>query len=248
VPPGSDSGLPPQGRTPGHRANRGGWTGRLVAVASVRVTCSEARKRLSDSLLRLEGTRTPAWTTAPGRAALPKRELEIARLAATGLVNRGIAARRYLSHRTVENKLYAVGETLGVTGRAELAQALEGWSLDDLAGNRRVRLRGHEGLLTPVDRPGTNRYVAAGRFRGSSLLRRPGRTGSGLARRGSGGPSRRPAGAANGGRPGSAVGRPQRRVRLPARRARPRRRARRAALPTHRARGPRPWRGVPHAR
>jgi DNA-binding NarL/FixJ family response regulator len=36
-----------------------------------------------------------------------------------------IAERLYLSHRTVENKLYAVYEKLGVHGRAELAEALD---------------------------------------------------------------------------------------------------------------------------
>jgi len=36
------------------------------------------------------------------------------------------SARLYLSHRTVENKLHAVYEKLGVEGRAELAEALEG--------------------------------------------------------------------------------------------------------------------------
>ncbi|MGH3513465.1 MAG: helix-turn-helix domain-containing protein, partial [Pseudonocardiaceae bacterium] len=52
-------------------------------------------------------------------------ELEIARLAAAGLANREIAARLCLSHRTVENKLHAAYEKLGVPGRAELARALE---------------------------------------------------------------------------------------------------------------------------
>lgn len=53
------------------------------------------------------------------------RELEIARLAAAGLANKEIAARLCLSHRTVENKLHAAYEKLGVQGRAELARTLE---------------------------------------------------------------------------------------------------------------------------
>jgi DNA-binding NarL/FixJ family response regulator len=75
---------------------------------------------------RCEGARTPALaTTARARAALTARELEIARLAAAGLASREIAERLYLSHRTVENRLYAVYEKLGVAGRSELASALE---------------------------------------------------------------------------------------------------------------------------
>lgn len=69
-----------------------------------RATASERRSRALAA--RSEGARTPSLATAaPARAALTTRELEIARLAATGLANREIAARLYLSHRTVENKL-----------------------------------------------------------------------------------------------------------------------------------------------
>jgi DNA-binding CsgD family transcriptional regulator/type II secretory pathway predicted ATPase ExeA len=86
-----------------------------------------AERRSGDLAARCEGAGTPALSTAaPARAALTVRELEIARLAASGLANKEIAARLYLSHRTVENKLYAAYEKLGVTGRAELARALEG--------------------------------------------------------------------------------------------------------------------------
>ena len=85
-----------------------------------------AQRRSSVLAARCEGARTPALVTAvPARAALTPRELEIARLAATGLANREIAARLCLSHRTVENKLHAAYEKLGVPGRAELARALE---------------------------------------------------------------------------------------------------------------------------
>lgn len=84
-------------------------------------------RRTVDLAARCEGARTPGLATVPpARAALTPRELEIARLAAAGLANREIAARLYLSHRTVENKLHAAYEKLGVSGRAELARVLEG--------------------------------------------------------------------------------------------------------------------------
>lgn len=89
-----------------------------------RATASE--RRAAEMAARCEGARTPSLATgSPARAALTRRELEIARLAATGLANREIAARLYLSHRTVENKLHAVYEKLGVAGRSELSKALE---------------------------------------------------------------------------------------------------------------------------
>ncbi|MGH3600349.1 MAG: helix-turn-helix domain-containing protein [Pseudonocardiaceae bacterium] len=88
--------------------------------------CCAAQPRSSVLAARCEGARTPTLATAvPARAALTPPELEIARLAAAGLANREIAARLCLSHRTVENKLHAAYEKLGVPGRAELARALE---------------------------------------------------------------------------------------------------------------------------
>jgi DNA-binding CsgD family transcriptional regulator len=86
-----------------------------------------AEQRAAGLAARCEGARTPSLATAaPARASLTSRELEIARLAAAGLANKEIAARLYLSHRTVENQLHAAYEKLGVEGRAALAQALEG--------------------------------------------------------------------------------------------------------------------------
>jgi DNA-binding NarL/FixJ family response regulator len=85
-----------------------------------------AERRASALAARCEGARTPALATAvPARAALTPRELQVARLAAAGLANREIAARLYLSHRTVKNKLHAAYEKLGVEGRAQLARTLE---------------------------------------------------------------------------------------------------------------------------
>ena len=64
---------------------------------------------------------------APVRAALTPRELEIATLAASGLADKQIAEKLFLSHRTVENKLHIVYEKVGVKSRNELAEVLRGY-------------------------------------------------------------------------------------------------------------------------
>lgn len=60
---------------------------------------------------------------AAGRP-LSVRELQIAQLAAEGLSNRSVAERLVLSERTVENHLHRVYRALGISGRAELGEAL----------------------------------------------------------------------------------------------------------------------------
>lgn len=56
--------------------------------------------------------------------SLTSQELEIAELAATGLTNKEIGARLYLSHRTVAAHLYATFPKLGIASRAALRDAL----------------------------------------------------------------------------------------------------------------------------
>lgn len=74
-----------------------------------------------------EEAHTPSLAVvAPARAALTPRELEIALLAARGLSDKEVAARLFISHRTVENRLHTVYEKLGLERRAELQKALEG--------------------------------------------------------------------------------------------------------------------------
>jgi DNA-binding CsgD family transcriptional regulator len=86
-----------------------------------------AEQRAATLAGRCEGALTPALTTAPVRATLTARELEVARLAAAGVPNKEIAARLYLSVHTVQNQLHSAYEKLGVEGRAELGSALEGY-------------------------------------------------------------------------------------------------------------------------
>ncbi len=59
-----------------------------------------------------------------GASALSGREREVARLVTEGLTNRDVAARLYLSEKTVETHLAAVFRKLNVRGRAAIATAL----------------------------------------------------------------------------------------------------------------------------
>jgi DNA-binding NarL/FixJ family response regulator len=65
---------------------------------------------------------------APRRDGLPEltpQELQIAQLAARGLSNRQIGEQLFLSHRTVGSHLYHLFPKLGITTRAQLADALK---------------------------------------------------------------------------------------------------------------------------
>ena len=73
--------------------------------------------------LRASGERTAGPTKAP-RQPLSPQELQIAQMAASGLSNREIADRLFLSHRTVGAHLYRVFPKLRIVSRSELAEAL----------------------------------------------------------------------------------------------------------------------------
>ncbi len=77
--------------------------------------------------LRRLGQRVPraARRRAPAAAAgLSARESEISELVALGLTNRDIAAKLFVSDKTVEAHLSRIFAKLGVTGRAALAAAV----------------------------------------------------------------------------------------------------------------------------
>ncbi|WP_022929187.1 helix-turn-helix transcriptional regulator [Patulibacter americanus] len=74
--------------------------------------------------LRAAGDGTPVVVVGPGRDELTPQELQIAEMAASGLSNREIGQRLYLSHRTIGSHLYRVFPKLGVTNRAQLRDAL----------------------------------------------------------------------------------------------------------------------------
>jgi DNA-binding CsgD family transcriptional regulator/tetratricopeptide (TPR) repeat protein len=73
--------------------------------------------------LRASGERISDPATVP-RQPLSPQELQIAQMAASGLSNREIADRLFLSHRTVGAHLYRVFPKLGIASRSELALAL----------------------------------------------------------------------------------------------------------------------------
>lgn len=83
--------------------------------------------------LRASGQSTPA-AARPGPVALTAQELQIATLAATGLTNKQIAERLFLSHRTIGTHLYQIYPKLGITSRAALRDALS--QLDPHDGGR----------------------------------------------------------------------------------------------------------------
>ncbi|HEX6713783.1 MAG TPA: AAA family ATPase [Thermoleophilaceae bacterium] len=113
----------------------GRWLRRHRRVTDSRAPLREARD-LFDALgasswsdqarseLRASGERSRRHDPAV-RDELTAQELQIAQLAATGLSNREIGQRLYLSHRTVSTHLYRVFPKLGITSRAELSAALQ---------------------------------------------------------------------------------------------------------------------------
>jgi ATP/maltotriose-dependent transcriptional regulator MalT len=111
----------------------GGWLFAAEAAnqASILYDREGLRRRASASAQRAralgdrcEGAHTAALQTGTEPAALTKRELEVATLAARGLTSREIAESLVVSTRTVENHLQRAYEKLGVRGRADLGAAL----------------------------------------------------------------------------------------------------------------------------
>lgn len=80
--------------------------------------------RRASNELRATGQSRPRGNSSQHDRLTPQ-ELEIARLAATGLTNKEIAARVLLSHRTVGARLYRIFPKLGISSRAALRDALE---------------------------------------------------------------------------------------------------------------------------
>jgi len=73
--------------------------------------------------LRASGERVSGPAKASQQALSPQ-ELQVAQMAASGLSNREIGDRLFLSHRTVGAHLYRIYPRLGIASRSELARAL----------------------------------------------------------------------------------------------------------------------------
>ncbi len=101
---------------------------------------TEAKIQLQAALAAFRTLGADPWTTRAERelratglasaqsgaqmSALTAQELQIASLAASGLTNKEIAAKLYLSPRTVSGHLYRIFPKLGITTRAALRDAL----------------------------------------------------------------------------------------------------------------------------
>jgi DNA-binding NarL/FixJ family response regulator len=72
-----------------------------------------------------EGARPPGIDQAGDGATLTARERQVAELAAGGRTSKAIAEELVVSIRTVDNLLARTYAKLGITGRAELADALD---------------------------------------------------------------------------------------------------------------------------
>jgi DNA-binding CsgD family transcriptional regulator len=84
-----------------------------------------ANQQMAQLIERVGGARTPPLLRGAGVEPLTAREREVALLAANGLTSKDIAARLYLSKRTVDTHLDRIYRKLGVTGRDELDAALD---------------------------------------------------------------------------------------------------------------------------
>ena len=84
-----------------------------------------AEQRAARLLARCEGAATPPVSFITARVRLTQGELDTAMQAAAGRSNKQIAAEMQLSVRTVESHLQRAYEKLGISGRHELAGALQ---------------------------------------------------------------------------------------------------------------------------
>jgi non-specific serine/threonine protein kinase len=106
---------------------------RAGALRSAASTESPGRAMSSAQLLVLarEVPGGPRRGKAASRAGgLSKRELEVARLVASGMTSRAIAERLFLSERTVESHLEHILTKLGFNSRVQVA----GWVAEHLRG------------------------------------------------------------------------------------------------------------------
>ena len=112
----------------------GQWLRRTHDMAGARMRLGAALETFDRMGAVMMAQRAAAELRATGVAVsrpdaapepLTAQERQIAELAATGLSNKQIGERLFLSHRTVGSHLYRVYPKLGITSRAALRGALE---------------------------------------------------------------------------------------------------------------------------
>ena len=110
------------------RTHRGGEARRPLrtALETFRQLGAEPWTRRAHGELRAAGESAAGRPGSGALAALTPQELRIARLVADGASNKDVAARLFLSPRTVEYHLYKAYPKLGVSSRTELARAVAG--------------------------------------------------------------------------------------------------------------------------
>jgi DNA-binding CsgD family transcriptional regulator len=107
-----------------------GFQPRAMAAATAarrlarRTRDGESGRRAAAVIRLLRDDPTPRAARANGGPALTRRETEVAELAAGGLADREIAARLFVSVRTVESHLASVYRKLGVVSRNQLDDVL----------------------------------------------------------------------------------------------------------------------------
>ncbi|WP_445188779.1 LuxR C-terminal-related transcriptional regulator [Pseudonocardia sp. Cha107L01] len=116
-----------------------------AAQAAVRFRARGATTQAAFAAARASGlaqhcdcARTPALLAGVAPLQISSREREVATLAATGLSNRDIAGRLYVSVRTVEGHVYRACTRLGLTDRAALAALVSDSSTPIGRGTGRV--------------------------------------------------------------------------------------------------------------
>ncbi|MEV5385286.1 LuxR C-terminal-related transcriptional regulator [Streptomyces sp. NPDC052721] len=97
-----------------------------LALAAFRKLGAAPWAARAERELKAAGQAVRTSRHARGVAALTPLELEIARLAASGMTNKEIAARLFVSPRTVSTHLYQIFPKLGISKRAALRNALGG--------------------------------------------------------------------------------------------------------------------------
>ncbi len=112
----------------------GGWLRRQRRVVESRTPLRAARTGFDALGAASWADRARAELRASGVESRPRergamddltpQELQIAQLAASGLTNREIGERLFLSHRTVAAHLYRAFPKMGITSRGQLHQAL----------------------------------------------------------------------------------------------------------------------------